>query len=118
MEETNPSLHKRDSSWRRIILDTYTTVYALLVSIWAFPLLHYMPSWLIARPFQPYDPIFATLPPIPTFSESSSKVTCPLTVTFEVWRPNPQWKRRAPGPPDFHVSVVDGRKSFPSLARL
>ena len=77
-----------------------------------------MPSWLVARPFRPYDRIFASLPPISTFSESSSAVTCPLTVTFEVWRPNPQWKRRAPGPPDFHICVVDGRETFPSLARL
>lgn len=113
-----PSLHKRDSSWRQIILDIYTTFYALLVSIWAFPLLQYMPSWLVARPHRPYHPIYASLPPISTFSESSSAVTRPLAVTFEVWRPNPQWKRRAPGPPDFHICVVDGRGTFPSLAQL
>ena len=83
-------------------------------------LLHYLPSWLIPRPYQPYDAIYASLPPVATFSEISSTKSMenPLTIAFEVWRPNPQWRRKSPGPPDFHVCVLDGREQFPSLAQL
>lgn len=116
--ETQAPPVKRDFLLRRIISDIYTTFWMIWATIFAFPLLSYMPSWLVARPHRPYDQIYASLPPISTFSERSSIISDPLTVTFEVWRPNPLWKRRAPGPPDFHICVVDGREEFPSLAQL
>jgi len=41
-----------------------------------------------------------------------------LEIHFEVWCPNPQWRKKAPGPPDFHICVLDGREDFPSLSQL
>ena len=39
-------------------------------------------------------------------------------MAFEVWRPNPLWKRKNPGHPDFHICVVDAREQFPSSVKL
>jgi len=118
IEEAQPAPLKRDFSFRRLMSDIYATFWIIWATILTFPLLSYMRSWLVARSHRPYDRIYASLPPIPTFSAYSSEISHPLTVAFEVWRPNPQWKRRAPGPPDFHICVVDGREEFPSLAHL
>jgi hypothetical protein len=81
----------------------------------------YLPSWLTSRPHRPYDHIYATLPPIATYSTFLSKPppsSPPLKISFHAWRPSPQWKRRAPGPPDFYISVLDSREPFPSLQQL
>jgi hypothetical protein len=62
---------------------------------------------------------YSDLPPIQSFSELSTEpLPNHLTITFEVWRPNPNWKRRSPGPPDFHICVIDGHEPFPSLMQL
>ena len=83
-------------------------------------LIRSLPSWLIPRPHQPYDAIYATLPPISSFSEPFPKSTdiSRLHIDFEGWRPNPAWKRKSPGPPDFHICVLDARDRYPSLAQL
>jgi hypothetical protein len=82
-------------------------------------ILQYLPSWLVPQPHRPYDTFYSNLPPIQSFSELSVEpLANTLTIAFEVWRPNPNWKRRLPGPPDFHICVVDGREPFPSLVQL
>jgi hypothetical protein len=90
----------------------------LWLSIGAF--LRSLPAWLVPRPHQPYDAMYARLPPISTFSEplSNTPSLSRLKVDFEVWRPSPTWKRKSPGPPDFHICVLDARDRFPSLAQL
>jgi tRNA-splicing endonuclease subunit Sen54 len=80
-------------------------------------LVQYFLSCVRPRPHRPYDAIYATLPPISSFSETMSN-NDQLSIAFEVWRPNPSWKRKSPGPPDFHICVVDAREQFPSLAQL
>ena len=110
------------SSWKHLPSEIYASLTNIGVYIYTFLLLllHSLPIWLVPQPHRPYDAIYASLPPIGTFSEISStkSIEDPLTIAFEVWRPNPQWKRKSPGPPDFHVCVLDGRDRFPSLAQL
>jgi len=81
-----------------------------------------LPTWLVARPLRgPYDWIYATLPRIQTYSTSSkpsSLRSTSLQIAFQAWRPSPAWKRRVPGPPDFHVCVLDSRDPFPTLRQL
>jgi hypothetical protein len=109
------------ASWRHLPFDMYASLTNIVIYIYTLLLflLYRLPAWLVPRRHRPYDAIYASLPPIATFSEiSSSKSIEDLTISFEVWRPNPQWKRKSPGPPDFHVCVLDGRDQFPSLAQL
>jgi hypothetical protein len=121
-ERLNESTGKMPSSWLQNSFQTFTAFTNILFHLYAFllSLLDYFPSWLVPRPHRPYDALYATLPPIATFSEYSSNksIPNPLTIAFEVWRPNPQWKRKSPGSPNFHVCVLDGRDPFPSLAQL
>jgi len=121
-ERLNKSMVKIQPSWLQNPSQIYTGFTNILLYLYVFllSLLHYFPSWLVPRPHRPYDALYATLPPIATFSEYSSNnlIPNPLTIDFEVWRPNSQWKRKSPGPPDFHVCVLDGRDPFPSLAQL
>ena len=121
-EDSTQSQIKKISSWRQNLSEMYTAIIRILFHVYAFLsiFLHYLPSWLVPRPHRPYDAIYASLPPIAAFSESSSNksITNPLTIAFEVWRPNPRWKRKSPGPPDFHICVLSGREPFPSLAQL
>jgi hypothetical protein len=108
-------------TWRQRYSGLYLALMGFFVNIYTIlsSLLIYLPSWLVARPHRPYDAIYATLPPIGTFSETTRQSTLPsLKIAFEVWRPNPLWKRKTPGPPNFHVCVVQGRQDFPSLAEL
>lgn len=97
-----------------VFASMFVHIVALLVT-----LLQHLPLWLIRRPHRPYDAAYASLPPIATFSDSYNlSIPSPLAIAFEAWRPNPKWKKRSPGPPDFHICVVDGREPFPSLAQL
>jgi hypothetical protein len=108
---------KKTFSW----FEMYVTFASIIFSLYLFLLriLDYFPSWIVPQPHRPFDTIYASLPPIGTFSDSSShSIANPLTIAFEVWRPNPQWRRKSPGPPDFHVCVLNGREPFPSLAQL
>jgi len=110
----------KDPSWPGLfgILVVLTT-FILTCRSFATSLFNSLPSWLIPRPHRPYDTIYATLPPISTFSPITfDPPKDPLSIAFEVWRPSPTWKRKSPGPPDFHICVLDGHEPFPSLAQL
>ena len=101
----------------------FTTLIPTLFTF-TISLLNYLPFWLTLRSHSPFDKYYASLPPIETFTPSSlsrtseSLLSTPLSISFEVWRPSPTWKRKSPGPPDFHICVVDGRDPFPSLEQL
>jgi hypothetical protein len=112
-------LEKPSSPWLQKSSELSLALKSTLIQLYTFliSLLFYLPSWLIGQAYQPYDVVYASLPPISSFSQSSS-IAAPLTLAFEVWRPNPRWKKRAPGPPDFHICVIDGRMQFPPLAQL
>jgi len=107
---------------KRIRRITHQVMTALGFSLFtlAATLLRFLPQWLISRPHRPYDHLYASLPAISTFSESfpRQKELYKLQVDFEVWRPSPTWRRKSPGPPNFHVCVLDARQSFPRLAQL
>lgn len=121
-EDSIKSPLTKTSSLRQSTSEMYAGLTRIIVYISTFllALLNYFPSWLVPRLHRPYDAIYASLPPIATFSEfSSSKfISNPLSIAYEVWRPNPQWTRKSCGPPDFHVCVLNGREKFPSFAQL
>jgi hypothetical protein len=103
----------------------YITISGILLSILTYmstilQLFHRLPSRIIPLSHSSYDSFYSSLPPIQSFSELSHENTGKdaLSISFEVWRPNPTWKRKSPGPPDFHICIVDGREPFPSLSRL
>lgn len=51
----------------------------------------------------------------PTSSSSSSD----LQIHYHIWKPSTTYKKTSPPPPDFYVSVVDGRTtSVPAMADL
>ena len=111
--------------WRKLVnLLLFFTTLIPTVFTFTISLLNYLPSWLTTRSHSPFDKYYASLPPIETFTPSSlsgtseSLISAPLSISFEVWRPSPTWKRKSPGPPDFHICVVDGRDPFPSLEQL
>lgn len=110
------------ASWRHLPFEMYVSLTNVVLYICnlLFLLFRYLPAWLVPRPHRPYDAIYASLPPIASFSETSTtkSIEDPINIVFEVWRPNPQWRRKSPGPPDFHVCVLDGRDQFPTLAQL
>jgi tRNA-splicing endonuclease subunit Sen54 len=55
---------------------------------------------------------------IPTKS-SGTLPDQPLHVTFFVWKPRPDFKKSAPGPPDFRVTVLDARcTEIPTLHQI
>lgn len=115
----------KDPVWQKLVnmLLFFTTFISTLFTF-TISLLNYLPSWLTPRSHSPFDQYYASLPPIGTFSPSALSKTCEsksstsLSISFEVWRPSPTWKRKSPGPPDFHICVVDGRDPFPSLEQL
>lgn len=103
----------------------YITISSILLSIFTymstiFQLFHRLPSWIVPRSHNPYDSFYSSLSSIQSYSELSYDDTDndTLSISFEVWRPNPNWKRKSPGPPDFHICIVDGREPFPSLSKL
>jgi tRNA-splicing endonuclease subunit Sen54 len=100
-------------------------IYTVFVQILLFlphfliTVLSVLPTWFVPhRPHRPYNKIYATLPPISTYSTLSEGYSTDLKIALHAWRPSPQWKRRAPGPPDFHICVLDSRDPFPSLHQL
>jgi hypothetical protein len=103
----------------------YIAISGILLSIFSymstiFQLFHRLPSWIVPRSHSPYDSFYSSLSPIQSFSELSDEdpEEGALSISFEVWRPSPNWKRKSPGPPDFHICIVDGREPFPSLSKL
>ncbi|KAK6497671.1 tRNA-splicing endonuclease subunit sen54 [Arthrobotrys musiformis] len=56
----------------------------------------------------------------PTAKAGGEKAkTSPFTVTYHVWKPRPNFKKSAPGPPDFYVCVVSTLDTrLPSLAEI
>ena len=112
----------KDPVWRKLV-NLLLFLATFVATLFTFPisLINHLPSWLIPRSHSPFDKYYASLPAIKTFSPSSLSKTTespPLSVSFEVWRPSPTWKRKSPGPPAFHICVVDGRDPFPSLDQL
>jgi hypothetical protein len=94
---------------KSIFVNTYLCMLSLLNSLFLY-------LW----PQGSYDAFYGSLIAIATFSELSSTVEIenPLTISFQVWRPNPRWKRKSPEQPDFHICVLDAREPFPTLAKL
>jgi hypothetical protein len=90
----------------------FLTIYNMLMSVFNLAF-----SWFVTEPHREYDAIYSNLPPIGSFTSSTSN-TPSLKVAFQVWRPNPAWKRKTPGSPDFHICVVNGRDAFPDLWEL
>jgi hypothetical protein len=102
-----------------------SNVYTILLQILCFlphfllAIVSLLPSWFIPHsPHSPYDKIYATLAPISTYSTLSKGYSTDLKIALHAWRPSSKWKRRAPGPPDFHICVVDSQNPFPSLHQL
>ena len=97
------------------LFNVVTLIYHYVLTV-----LYNLPILPLRRRKAPFDHFYRSLVAIETFSEFSSNanVTNPLSITFEVWRPSPQWRRKSPGSPDFHVCVLDARAPFPSLYQL
>ncbi|KAL9602489.1 MAG: hypothetical protein Q9219_001782 [cf. Caloplaca sp. 3 TL-2023] len=63
-----------------------------------------------------HDP---TSQPTTTTTTSSSPNPLLLRPHFHVYKPTPNFRKSAPGPPDFHITVLSARDShFPTLAQL
>ena len=122
--ELNPSAItqvQKINIWRQRASELYTSLTMFITNtlvLLAF-LFNFLPSWLVSKPHQPYDAIYSSLPPIDTFSEiTEDSLIDSLRISFQVWRPHPMWKRKPPGPPDFHICIVDGHTPFPNLSQL
>jgi tRNA-splicing endonuclease subunit Sen54 len=66
--------------------------------------------------YRSYDDIYRMLTLIPSHDPKSSKDILPhsdgpnaLNVTYHVYKARPGYKKTAPGPPDFYVSVINAR---------
>jgi hypothetical protein len=117
-ENSNSLMSQIISSFSQKLQPLYDIAWVFLLQLNTL-LAAFLPLWLFPRPYRPYDQVYRSLPAIATFSEPVLFTNLPpLKISFEVWRPNPQWKRKTPGRPDFHVCVVDGRSQFPSLGHL
>lgn len=58
-----------------------------------------------------------TTPPFPSSPNPSSKPV--LRVHFHIYQPTPNFRKTAPGPPDFHLTVLSAREdNFPTLSQL
>ncbi|KAF2761760.1 hypothetical protein EJ05DRAFT_496659 [Pseudovirgaria hyperparasitica] len=54
----------------------------------------------------------------PSFSLPSD-IENPFRLTYNVWKPNSNFKKRAPPPPDFRICVIDARNTpVPTLSQL
>lgn len=55
-----------------------------------------------------------------TFQRSNPPSTDPqFRITYHVWKPGSGYKKSSPGPPDFHIAVVNGRNTnIPTLEQL
>lgn len=63
-----------------------------------------------------HDP---TTPPQFSKSDVPSSHENPFHITYNVWKPNTPFKKTAPGPPDFYISVVNAREtSLPTQSQL
>ncbi|EPS40180.1 hypothetical protein H072_5980 [Dactylellina haptotyla CBS 200.50] len=88
-------------------------------------------GWTSARQGDPFRPM---IPPgaYRTYAEMYTRLLVPrppapkriegdahFNVTFHVWKPRPNFKKSAPGPPDFHVCVVSTKDTrLPSLLQV
>ncbi|KAI8143695.1 hypothetical protein BJV82DRAFT_656669 [Fennellomyces sp. T-0311] len=65
-----------------------------------------------------FESVYSTLriiPSSPWYKPFTDRET--LSFDWDVYRPNPQWKKRSPGVPDFRVAVASAREAVPSLAK-
>ncbi|KAL8776686.1 MAG: hypothetical protein Q9213_008174 [Squamulea squamosa] len=57
----------------------------------------------------------ASLPPSNPFSSGPPA----LQIHFNIHKPNPRFRKTAPGPPDYHICVINAREEdFPTLSQL
>lgn len=55
----------------------------------------------------------------PPSEPHASDVESPLRITYNVWKPRPDFKKTEPGPPDFRIAVINARETdVPSLEEL
>lgn len=65
--------------------------------------------------YRGYDEVYRRLELVPRYSSPDRRVTpptcrnaeMPWLVTFNVWKPRPNFKKSAPGEPDFRMSVIE-----------
>lgn len=94
------------------------------LGIQSYPSFH--PLHFFTTKYTNYSQIYNSIKLIPfhspaTPSESStpSTTTQPLEITFNIWKPSPQFRKTAPPPPNFQVLVRNTNKySFPTLSQL
>ncbi|KAI4128612.1 MAG: hypothetical protein LQ338_002646 [Usnochroma carphineum] len=76
-----------------------------------YRLLHLIPSHDPTRPYHSTT--------TPASSHPSISSPFPLRPHFHIYKPTPQFRKSAPGPPDFHICVLNAREdSFPTLSEL
>ncbi|KAI5806715.1 tRNA-splicing endonuclease subunit sen54 N-term-domain-containing protein [Peziza echinospora] len=76
--------------------------------------------------YQSYDDIYANLAIIPchhpgkgTTTPSAVDTEAPFRVAYNVWKPQPHFKKSDPGEPDFRIAVVSARDTpLPTLPQL
>ncbi|KAI9254522.1 hypothetical protein BDA99DRAFT_159910 [Phascolomyces articulosus] len=71
------------------------------------------------KQYSTFESVYSALkfiPSSPWYKPFSIQEQTPL-FDWDIYRPNPQWKKRDPGVPDFRVVVTSSRGAIPSLAK-
>ncbi|KAI7851437.1 hypothetical protein BDC45DRAFT_515773 [Circinella umbellata] len=71
--------------------------------------------------FSTYQSVYSTLKIIPSsstwYKPFSNQKETKSSFDWDIYRPNPHWKKRDPGVPDFRIVVTSSRDAIPSLAK-
>ncbi|KAL8637360.1 MAG: hypothetical protein Q9226_009132, partial [Calogaya cf. arnoldii] len=82
-----------------------------------YRLLHLIPSYT-SPPTQVPQTLRGPPPPLATSNPSSSDPP-PLRPHFNIHKPQPSFRKTAPGPPDYRICVLDAREqNLPTLSQL